>query len=76
MRSYLDIIDAHLNDITTPLLKNMRQFNLTPKEIEVAALVRQGKSTKEIAKILGKASGSVSIHRKNIRKKTSRRTTL
>ena len=68
-RSCLDIIEAHLNDVTKPLLKNMRQFNLTPMEIKVAALVRRGMSTKEIANILGIASGSIDVHRKHIRGK-------
>lgn len=68
-RACLEIIESHLNQIATPLLKNIRQFNLTPKEIKVAALVRDGKSTKEVAKILGIATGSIDIHRNNIRKK-------
>ncbi|MDD5168253.1 MAG: PAS domain S-box protein, partial [Syntrophales bacterium] len=65
----LGIIEKHLNVIATPLLTNMRQFNMTPQEIKVATLVKQGKSTKEIAEILGIASGSIDVHRKNIRKK-------
>ncbi|MCX5831408.1 MAG: PAS domain S-box protein [Deltaproteobacteria bacterium] len=65
----LDIMEAHLRELATPLLKNLRQFNLTPKEIKVATLVRQGKSTKEITEILGIGSASIDIHRKNIRKK-------
>jgi PAS domain S-box-containing protein len=65
----LDIIETHLHNIATPLLKNMRQFNLTPKEIKVAALVRNGRTTKEIAEILNVATGSIDIHRNNIRKK-------
>jgi len=68
-RSFLDNIEQNLHEIATPLLKNIRQYNLTPKEIKVAALVRQGKSTKEIAELLGTASGSVDVHRKNIREK-------
>jgi PAS domain S-box-containing protein len=65
----LDIIETHLKDIATPLLKNIRHFNLTPKEIKVAALVRLGKTTKEIAAMLSIATGSIDIHRNNIRKK-------
>jgi PAS domain S-box-containing protein len=68
-RSYLEIMETHLNDITTPLLKNIRQFNLTPKEIKVATLVKHGKSTKEIAELLGTATGSIDVHRKKIREK-------
>ena len=68
-RASLDVMETLLNEITTPLLQNIRQFNLTPREIKVAALVRQGKSTKDIAKILGIAGGSIDVHRRNIRKK-------
>jgi len=75
----LDIIETHLRDIATPLLKNIRQFNLTPRELKVAALVRNGKSTKEIAEALGVSTGSIDVHRINIRKKIglgNRRTNL
>ncbi|MDQ1330405.1 MAG: hypothetical protein QG578_668 [Thermodesulfobacteriota bacterium] len=68
-RPYLEIIETHLNEIATPLLKNMRQFKLTPREIKVAALVKQGRSTKEIAEILRISTGSIDIHRKHIREK-------
>ncbi|MBU1056109.1 MAG: PAS domain S-box protein [Proteobacteria bacterium] len=68
-RSQLDIMEAHLHEIATPLLKNIRQFNFTPREIQVAILVRHGKSTKECAEILGIASSSIDVYRKSIRKK-------
>lgn len=42
---------------------------LTPVEIQVASMVRQGLSTKKIATTLLISSGTVSIHRKHIRKK-------
>jgi PAS domain S-box-containing protein len=42
---------------------------LTPVEIQVATLVRQGMPTKVIADSLKLSSGTVSIHRKHIRKK-------
>ena len=75
----IDIIETYLHNIATPLLKNMRQFNLTPKELKVAALVRNGRNTKEIAEILSVATGSIDMHRNNIRKKlglNSRKTNL
>lgn len=68
-RSCLEVIETHLNEITTPLLQNLQQLDFTPKEIKVATLVKQGKSTKEIAEILGIAAGSVDVHRRHIRKK-------
>ena len=68
-QSCLEVIETYLLDIATPFLKNMRQFNITPKELKVAALVRNGRKTKEIAEALGVATGSIDIHRNNIRKK-------
>jgi DNA-binding NarL/FixJ family response regulator len=43
--------------------------NLSPVESLVASMVRQGHSTKAIATTLNIAAGTVSIHRKHIRKK-------
>jgi PAS domain S-box-containing protein len=43
--------------------------NLTPLELQVASMVRQGMPTKNIAKVLNISEGTVSIHRNHIRKK-------
>jgi len=43
--------------------------SLTPKEIQVASMVREGFSTKVIAATLSLSPETISIHRKNIRKK-------
>ncbi len=43
--------------------------NLTPKEIQVASMVREGLSTKAIASTLALSPETISIHRKNIRRK-------
>jgi DNA-binding CsgD family transcriptional regulator len=45
------------------------RHNLTPEELRVAVLVRNGRTTKEIAEILSLAKGSIDIHRNNIRRK-------
>ncbi|MDD5271648.1 MAG: PAS domain S-box protein [Methylovulum sp.] len=42
---------------------------LTPLEVQVASMVRQGIPTKHIATALNISSGTVSVHRKHIRKK-------
>jgi len=44
-------------------------INLSPKEIQVANLIRQGRSTKEISKILKLTKGTVEVHRNNIRER-------
>ena len=65
----LDTIEKNLDEITSPLLKNIQQFNLTPREIQIAYLIKDGKTTKEIADVLGIVEGSIATHRKNIRRK-------
>ncbi|MCK9390397.1 MAG: PAS domain S-box protein [Syntrophales bacterium] len=67
--AYLSIIETHLNEITSSMIKKMHQFNFTPTEIEVASLLKEGKATKEIARIIGIATSSINTHRNNIRKK-------
>jgi len=67
--AYLDIMEANLTDITSSMIKKMHQFHFTPTEIEVTSLIKEGKSTKEIATIIGIAKSSIDTHRNNIRKK-------
>jgi len=65
----VSIIETHLNELLSPLLKNIQQFNLTPKEVQIAAMIKDGRTTKEIAEILGVATSSIDTHRNGIRKK-------
>ena len=70
-RTLIDIIDSNLKDITSPLLQRLTtaKIILTPQEIQVAALVKEGKSSKEIADVLNVSPTTISFHRKNLRKK-------
>ena len=70
-KTLVDIIDTHLNDIISPFLQRMSAMNilLTPQEIQVAALVKDGKSSKEIADVLNVSPTTVHFHRKNLRDK-------
>lgn len=70
-RTLIDMIDSNLKDIASPLLQRLATANiiLTPQEIQVAALVREGKSSKEIAEVLNVSTSTISFHRKNLRKK-------
>ena len=43
--------------------------HFTPAEIEITNLIKEGKTTKEIAELLNKSSKTIESHRKSIRKK-------
>ncbi|MBW1803723.1 MAG: PAS domain-containing protein [Deltaproteobacteria bacterium] len=68
---YLDILESSIKGIVSPFYRNMtlKQFNLTPREIEIASLVKEGKSTKEIAELLILSPRTIDLHRLNIREK-------
>jgi PAS domain S-box-containing protein len=70
-RTYLDIIESNLNDIISPFVcgVSINLLNFTPTELQVANLVKQGKTTKEIASILNLSAKTIEFHRNNIRKK-------
>ena len=80
-QTLVEIIDTHLQDIITPLMQNLTNANilLTPQEMQVATLVKDGKTSKEIAEILFVSEATVNFHRKNLRNKfglTNKQTNL
>ncbi len=70
-QALVDIVESHLNDIVTPFLNRLSSLHLllTPQEVEVAVLVRQGKSSQEIADVMSVSLSTISFHRKNLRRK-------
>ena len=69
--NYLSIVRSNLDSLVSPISGTLlsKYQDLTPKEIQIADMVRLGRSTKEIADILSISAGLVSFHRNNIRKK-------
>jgi DNA-binding CsgD family transcriptional regulator/ligand-binding sensor protein len=67
--STVDIIESNLKEITSPAIPKMQTLGLTPREIAVASLLRDGRTTKEIAELQGVSLRAVEFHRYNIRKK-------
>ncbi|MDI9558400.1 MAG: PAS domain S-box protein [Pseudomonadota bacterium] len=67
----IDIVESNLNEILSPFIKSMasKYANFTPKEIQIADLMKKGKSTKEISTILNLSPRTIDIHRYNIRRK-------
>ena len=69
--TYLSILETHLLEIISPFTKNLSQefFKLSSMEVQVADLVKAGKTNKEIAAILGLAKNTILVHRHRIRTK-------
>lgn len=69
--NHLDVIESNLQQIISPFLQNLaaRFADFTPRELQIANLIKDGKSSKEIADILMISTSSVDFHRNNIRKK-------
>ena len=70
-QTIVNIIRSNLNDLISPLASNLssKYFSLTPSEIQIADLIKHGKTSKEIASMLNVSPKAVSFHRGNIRKK-------
>ena len=75
-KTYLKIIQTNLNDIISPFVRNFSSiyYNLTPQEIQIADLVKQGKTNKEIANVMSLSLKTIEFHRTNIRKKLGLKT--
>jgi DNA-binding CsgD family transcriptional regulator len=70
-RVYLNLVESNLNEIISPLSRRMSRhyLNFTPSEIQVANLVKNGKTTKDIALILGLSIRTIEAVRYTIRRK-------
>ena len=70
-KGFLSMLEANLNDVISPFSRSLSSWylNFTPAEIQVANLVKNGKTTKGIAEFLNLSCETIDSHRKNIRKK-------
>ena len=70
-KGFLKTAEACLDDIASPFVQKLTSsyLNLTKKELQIAALIKEGKATKEIAELLNAKQRVVEFHRENIRKK-------
>jgi len=69
--AYADILESNLKDIISPFSRQLssKYMNLTPKEIQIANFIREGKTSKEIADIMNVSKSAIDIHRYRLRNK-------
>ena len=70
-RTLVRILETNLNNIISPFIDKLTSglAQLTPVEIRVASLIKEGKTNKEIAEVLLVSKNTVLFHRHNIRDK-------
>ena len=68
---YLETIKTNLSEITSSFSKKLSSLyhGLTPREIQIADFIRQGKSNKEMAYLLKISASAIDFHRRNLRTK-------
>ena len=72
-KTYLELLEINLNNILSPFMRNLAATyqNLTRQEIQIAEMIRQEKSSQEMATILNLSISTVKTHRNNIRKNSN-----
>ena len=70
-REYLNILEQNLREITSPYARRLitRSEKLSPREVEICTLIKNGLNNKEIARLLMISLLTVTRHRHNIRRK-------
>lgn len=70
-RACIESMEASLRAVASPMARklSLNFTRLTPTEIKVAELIRQCKSSQEIADTLNVAKSTIDYHRNRIRKK-------
>ena len=69
--TWMKILESHINEITSSFGRTLaaQYANLTSTEIRIAALIRDDRSTAQIAALFDISEKTVCRHRDNIRKK-------
>jgi DNA-binding CsgD family transcriptional regulator len=69
--TYVDILQSHIDSIVSPFLQKLssKYWGFTPKEIQIASMVKEGKTTKEMAELFNVSTRAIEFHRDNIRSK-------
>lgn len=70
-KKYIDILENNLQDLTASFGRSVshERLKLSPREVEIAHLIKSGVSSKEISSMLNISFKTVETHRNKIRKK-------
>jgi DNA-binding CsgD family transcriptional regulator len=68
---YIDVLRTNLEEITSQFVRHLSSsyHSLTPTEITICNMIRNGMRTKEIAQIRGVSTATINRQRENIRRK-------
>ena len=68
---YVEILKVNLEEITSQFVRHLSNSycSLTPTEIAICNMIRNGLRTKEIAQTRGVSAATINRHRENIRRK-------
>ena len=71
LQSCLATIETNLFDIVSAFSRQLssKYTKLTPREIQIASLIKEGRDSKEIAGLLDLSPATIEFHRNNLRKK-------
>jgi DNA-binding NarL/FixJ family response regulator len=70
-KKYIHLLKSNLNDLISPFINQLSKdfMSMTPSEIQICNMIKNGLSTKEIANLRGLSVATLHRHRENIRKK-------
>ena len=68
---YIEVLKTNLEEIVSPFVNNLSKncLSLTPTEVNICNLIRNGLQTKEIARMRGVSPSTIKRHREHIRRK-------
>lgn len=68
---YVDLLKTNLQEITFPFTSRLLNYyrSLTPVEVDICNMIRNGMRTKEIAELRGVSIATINRHREHIRRK-------
>jgi len=70
-KGFIEITESYLDEIASPFVQSLTSsyLNLTKKEITIASLIKEGKTSKEIAELVNVSKRDIDFHRGKVREK-------